>query len=140
MKQRTKKRIMTVFEWFVGDDLARELYKRGVQIPFDYSVIDGIELGSDVKKGWKEFGGLLKISTDLSPTIKTDTDGKTTIANNFVNSVWTGKMSIDALIADPNKIYNDGAKNTKDLHPDYDTSTVINPDYNVKKTGRLMDF
>ena len=75
----------------------------------------------------------MKISTDLSPTIKTDTDGKTTIANNFVNSVWTGKMSIDELIADANKVYNDGAKKYKDLHPDYDTSTVINPDYNVKR-------
>lgn len=133
LETKDKEKLMTVFEWFVGDDLSRELYKRGVQIPFDYSVIDGVELGSDVKKGWKEFGELLKISTDLSPTIKTDTDGKTTIANNFVNSVWTGKMSIDALIADANKVYNDGAKKYKDLHPGYDTSTVINPDYNVKR-------
>lgn len=126
-------KIMLVYKWLVSDELAIELYKSGVQIPYDYSLVEGVELGKNVKKGWKEFGEILKVSTDLRQPVKTDIDGQPTLAANFINNVWTGKMTIDEALNEATRIYTEGAEKYKKLHPDYDPSVRIVPDYDIKR-------
>lgn len=132
-EEKDKEKLMIVYKWLVSDDVARELYKQGVQIPYDYSIIEGVELGDNTKKGWKEFGELLKISTDLIQSPKTNTDGKPSISSNFINKVWVGEMTVDEAIKEANQVSNDGLKKYLDLHPNYDASIYMIPDYDVKR-------
>ncbi len=126
-------KIMTVYKWLVSDEHAVDMYKAGVSIPYDYEIIKGIEPGDDAKKGWKEFGDLLAISTDLIQVPSVDTDGQSDIKTNFINKVWTGEMSIDDAISEANKVYNEGLKKYASLHPDYDMSLFIKDSFNPKR-------
>lgn len=133
VESKDPEKLMIVYKWLLSEDIARELYKNGVQIPYSYSIIEGIELGDDAKHGWSEFGEMLKISTDLRQPVKTDVDGQPTLFSMFINDVWTGKMSVDEAVQKATKINNDGAEKYRQLHADYDPANRIEPDFDIKR-------
>ena len=62
-----------------------------------------------------------------------DTSAYETVAVDFLNRVWTGKISVDEWIKERNKISNDGIKLYKELHPDEDFSDRVYPDFNIER-------
>ena len=123
-----KDKLASALNFFYGDDFAVELYKRGITVPCDATLIEGVEL-KDAKKGWKEFCDMLKISIVTPVPVKVDITNETTIGDNFINKVWVGKMSVKDALAHETKIRNDGIEKYKSMHPEYDGSKYINPDW-----------
>lgn len=126
-----EEKIMIVYNWFVSDDTSRKLYELGANIPLREEVINSADT-SKFKKGWEEFAEMVKISKVYPAIPSTDISGETPIDTNFLNNVWTGKMSIAEAIENEEKIRTAGLEKYKQLHADYDADKYIVPDWNCK--------
>ena len=124
-------KVMLVYNWFVSDETSKKLYELGANIPLNADVIASADT-SKFKKGWAEFAAMVDISKVYPATPATDITGETDITANFMNNVWTGKMSIDDAVANENKIRTEGLKKYKELHPEYDSEKFIIPDWDCK--------
>lgn len=123
-------KIMTVYKWIVSDETAKKLYELGAYIPFKSEILDGADT-KKFKKGWRDFSEMVKISKTYPAVPNVDTSGETLISENFLNNVWTGKMSVDEAIAQENCVQTEGRDKYKELHSDYDVDSFIVKDWNA---------
>ena len=123
-----KDKLAVALNFLYGDDFVVELYKQGTAMPCDFELVKDVEL-KDAKKGWKEFCEMLKISKVTPVPVKVDVTNEVTLSDNFINKVWVGKMSVKDALAHETKIKNDGIEKYKSMHPEYDGSKYINPDW-----------
>ena len=126
------KAVSLVFNWLYSDETIGKLYESCTYLPWRYDVIEDTIL-SNPKKGWEDFGEIVGLSTAVPPSMPSDTSAYETVAVDFLNRVWTGKISVDEWIKERNKISNDGIKLYKELHPDEDFSDRVYPDFNIER-------
>lgn len=126
-------KIMTVYKWICGDEVARDLYKSGLNMPWDYNIIADLDPSECELKGWAEFADLLKISTNMVIGKSKNMDGKTTLADMFMNSVWNGDMTVDEALEKATKDANEAVAKYLEINPNYDGSIRVDPDYNIKR-------
>lgn len=126
-------KIAAVLKFLYGDDFVREMYKTGMQLPYDFSIVDGIEL-DNAKKGWKEFAELVSISTTEPLGIKYDGSGIKPLRDVFINEIWSGaNKDVEGILKDYSDSVNNAAKQYCDEHPEYDYKSRIIPDWNVSR-------
>ena len=125
-------KLAEVVKFFASDKLLTELYKEGLNIPYDFSLVKDVKL-ENAKKGWEEFAKLLEISKVTPVVMKNDIGSATTIDQNFINKVWVGKMSAEDALAEETKIRNEGKKTYADMHPEYKPEKYIIPDWDAKR-------
>lgn len=125
-------KLMFVYNWLNSDELARELFELGANLPLEFSTVDDVDT-SKLKKGWLGFAKMSEISVILPVKPNSDISGETDLATNFYNSVWPGKMSIDEAIEKANKVMNDGVDKYAKIHPETDPKSFIIPDWNIKR-------
>jgi len=124
--------VLLVYEWFHSDDVLRKLYEGGVYIPWDYDIIKDVKL-KDAKTGWEDFAALNEISV-LDPILRSsDVTGKTSLGTLFLNDVWTEKGTIKDCLKTITDTYNEGIPKYKELNPDYDGTTAILKEWNIKR-------
>lgn len=87
------KEMIEVLKFFTSDKFVGELYKRGLQLPCDMSIVDDIELGDDAPQGWRDFADMISISEFAQKVPDKIMDGKATLKDRFVNDVWNGAMT-----------------------------------------------
>ena len=126
-------KIAEVYNWLYSDDMQRAYYKSGSYLPWRADIIEGTQLDSSVKKGWKDFGEIVKISAAAPATIPADVSNFDGRGNIFVNKVWTGEMTVDEWVEEMNKVHNEGIEKYKELHPEEDYSDRIIPDYDISR-------
>ena len=135
-KQNAEKKdinkIFEVYKWLHSDDVITELYANCCDLP----VMDGV-LKSDTikneKKGWKDFCDLVDISCVRVPAMPSETSGTESIAELFINKVWTGEISVDDALSQYTKTMNDGVEKYFQINPDANKKDYIIPEYDVSR-------
>lgn len=102
--------VALVFNYFYGGEMAIEKAEQGMEIPWSMTVYEQCDF-SNSPKGWEDFCELRKISSQTNYATKSvDLDGLDTADTDFVNSVWSGEMSLDEWIPAMTERYNEGAQ------------------------------
>ncbi len=125
-------KIMEVLLFFDSNEFVTELYKSGVSAPFDWSVVEDVEL-ENPKKGWKEFCELVKISAIPPQLPETDMTGQVALKDRFLNEIWTGKAKAEEVVKEYNPIINTAMERYYETHPDEDKTTFINGNWNAER-------
>ena len=119
-----------IFKFFHSDEITRELYKKGMAMPFDYEIVKDVKVDEGLK-GWEEFTKLTEISAATYNTAKTDLTGERNSKQVFIEDLWTGKKTVDQVINELNERYNNAIKKFYDANPDMDINSVIRPDWDI---------
>lgn len=106
-----KEKVMEVYKWFHENDFLKRMYEEGKLIPFDGSVIEGVEPGSNAPKGWKEFCAMADISVALPlvPAVAVEGDS----LSNVMMNMWVEKVGVDEGLADITKRMNEALEKEK---------------------------
>lgn len=124
-------KVLKVLEFFYGDDLVTEAYKEGIDIPLDFDLVKDIQL-SDEMKQWREYAELVNVSIASPSPVAIDMQGESAMLDIYKNDIWTGKIpvsQIDEVCTNYAAKKNEGKKVYQDLHPDYNPSLYIIPDW-----------
>ena len=122
-------KIAKVLEFFYGDDLIKESYKQGIDIPLQLDVVNEVKLPEEMKQ-WQEFAELLHVSQATPIALSRDLQGERVMRAIYVEDIWTGKVTdVDKVCADYSALQNEGAKRYAELHPEYTPEHYIIPDY-----------
>jgi len=123
---------LEVMKFLYSPEKAKRLYAEGMNIPYDPSVIEGVEV-KDGLKGWKEFAELVEISTGGYKSVGVTITGEKTVQTVFIEDLWSGNVSVDEAIATLNNTYTNGMKKYLEEHPDKKLEDYLKPDWNVKR-------
>ena len=126
-------KIMEVFKWFHSDELLREAYKYGLEIPLDFDIVKDID-SSTLPNGWKEFAELAEISKPTVAPMPYDLSGNKGLDEIWME-VWAGKVTLDEfkqILKDYGDLVNEGVKKYQELQPDFDPELYIFKDWNAK--------
>lgn len=131
-EKKDKNKIFEAYKWFHSDEVITELYLNCMEFP----PMDGMlvkEGSGEMKTGWAEFAEFIPFSVAAPNKISTDTSGQPTIGDLFINKVWIGEMTTEECLEQYTKIMNDGIVKYQELNPDYDPSSCILKDWDVKR-------
>ena len=124
--------VSLVYNWLYSDEVMQRLYEECVYMPWRTDIIEKSSL-KDAKKGWEDFGKIVSISAAVPPSMPSDTSAYESASADFLNRVWTGKISVDKWIEERNKISAEGVEQYRKLHPDEDYSDRVYPDFNIQR-------
>ena len=132
-----EEKILLVYDYLQNDDFVIDMYKEGVGIPYDFSLVKDVEIKD--KPQWQEFAELLEISMKPSKTrsVKSDATGITSIVTIW-SEIWAQKhkvSEIDSLIENYTKQRNAGIEKYIKEHPDY-----VVPEPAQKDTRTRVDW
>lgn len=127
-------KIVTILEYFTSDELLTELYKEGISMPIDYSLVKDVELPDDMEN-WKTFASFTEFSQCPPLSVKSEMTGEKSI-NDIWLDIWNEEPDM-AGIQQRLKEYEDkinaGIAKYQELHPDYDPSPFIIPDWKLSR-------
>lgn len=133
VEEKGSDKIALVYNWLYSDEMAAELYKQGVQLPWKYDIVKNTKL-TDAKKGWESYAKLLEIASAYKSSSRVDISAYEPIGTAFVNEVWSGKKSIDTFIKEQNAHYNDGIKKYVSANEGYEPP--VDKEYNMLRSGK----
>jgi len=88
------KKLIEVLNYFTSDETLEKFYLSGTNVPYKLSIVDNVKIDeSKIKKGWKDFYDLVKISAIYPEIPVNNLASSQRIDNCFVENVWTGKMT-----------------------------------------------
>lgn len=123
---------LKVMKFLYSPEKSKRLYAEGMSIPYDSSVIEGVEVKEGLK-GWKEFAELVSISTSGYKSPSTTITGEKNVQTLFMEDVWSGNITVDEAIAQLNERYNRGMKKYADEHPEKKLEDYLKPEWNIKR-------
>lgn len=123
-----------IFKFLHSEELSRELYKKGMSLPYDYSIVKDVKV-DDGLKGWEEFSKLTEISTASYNLAKTDLTGEKKSSDVFIEEIWTGQKSIDSAISELTERYNTAMKRYYENNKEEDFNKLLKPNWDVKLEG-----
>lgn len=125
-------KVMEVYKFYHSDEVMTALYQNGLELPvFPEQILDHKLLVN--AKGWEDFGKMVEISVAKPLTMPTETSGKESLANLFINKVWTGERTIDSVLKEYTDTMNEGIEKYKEIHPDEDMNQYIDKSWNVHR-------
>lgn len=119
-------------EWFVSDEVFRELYANGMEMPVDWDIVKDVEMKKDIK-GWSEFAELAKISAERNRTPSNDMSGMLSLSERVMNDVLSGKVSAEEMLKQYNRDITAATKKYYDMHPNESIEEYMNKDWNIKR-------
>lgn len=127
-------KILEVYSWFSGSELSRALFLEGLDIPYDFSIVEDIADQVDIK-GWKEFAKISKNAVALPKNGTSNPEGfeGQSIQSLCVNDFWYEKRDIDEALAAYSKACTEGVARYVAENPDYDPNAYIDPDYDPSR-------
>lgn len=127
-------KLMEVLKFFASDELIKQLYIEGVEMPYNWDIVEGVEL-TDAKKGWEEFCEMVKISKKVPDPPYCDMSGKRKLSEIFLEDIWTGKTTdLKGVLEEYNKTVTEGTKKFYSEHPEYDPDFYLIPDWDSKRS------
>lgn len=125
-------KMLGVFKWIHGSNVLKELYKNGEQLPYDGSVVEGVELNDDIHPAWKKFMEISDDSKPLPGRIGTDLQGTPDLTT-VLNNIWAEKTDISSALADLTERSNAGISKYEEANPPTKLSQYIISGYSRKK-------
>lgn len=127
-------KIVTILDYFTSDDMLREMYQAGLAIPIDYDLVKDVEV-SDELANWKTFASFAAFSKCPPLTVKSEMTGEKTMSDLCVEmlSETSSPAEVEKIFKDYEKKQNDGIAKYKELHPDYDPTPFIYPDWQLTR-------
>lgn len=119
-------------EWFVSDEVFRELYANGMEMPVDWDIVKDVEMKKNIK-GWSEFAELAKISAERNRTPSNDMSGMLSLSERVMNDVLSGKVSAEEMLKQYNRDITAATKKYYDMHPNESIEEYMNKDWNIKR-------
>ena len=122
--------LMEVFKFLTSDKVIQELYKEGINLPYDAKLAEGIEISGNPQ--WQAFADLIEQS--VQPVTAPKTDATYTISENteFVNKVWSGEETPEQFVERLEESKNQARASYYGLHPDEDINASVQPDWDAK--------
>lgn len=130
---------LKILQFILGDEINRALYQKGMQLPYDSSIVEGI-VPDEGLKGWEEFSKMVDISSAACNTAKTDLTGVKKSADVFIEEIWTGAKSIDTAITELNERYNKAMKTYYDNNPSADFNKMIKSDWDISISSDEVEY
>lgn len=127
--------IASVLNFFYGDELVIDAYKNGIDIPIKWDLVKDIELEDEMEQ-WQEFAELVSISQATPSPLTTDMQGEPSMTVHWTDEIWPGTVPVeelDAFAAEYSQKRNEGAARYQELHPEYDPSLYIIPDWDSSR-------
>jgi len=122
---------LEVLKFLYSPEKVKRLYAEGMSIPYDASIIEGVEVKEGLK-GWKEFAELVASSTGGYKAPSITITGEKNAQKLFMEDVWSGNITIDEAISILNERYNRGMKKYLEEHSEKKLEDYIKPDWNIK--------
>ena len=132
IEKHGKEAVGLVYSWWYGDDNARDLYERGLEIPVVWEVVEDIELPEEMAN-WKAFCEMQAISQYDPLTVPTDLSGKTSLNDRIINNIWCNGADVMAELQAITDDSNAGIELYKKNHPDADYSIYEYKEWNAKR-------
>ncbi len=123
-------KLKIVYDWLYSDEVIARAYQDSLNIPFKTEIIKNTTV-ENPKKGWVEFAKISDISTMIPAAAKYDISGEQALNELFMQEAWQGKKSAKDIISQYNKTVNAGVAKYKELHPEYDISADIYPEWDI---------
>lgn len=124
--------IMEVMQFLNSDELAKELYKNGKDIPLNSEIAENTKLEKGMEN-WAAFASMTAFSAVNPVSRKFDVSKYQSFADRFVNEVWNGKGTIDKLITEYQDITNKEIDNYQAVHPEYNGKQFILEKWDTKR-------
>ncbi len=125
-------KMLKALEFFTGDEVVRELYRAGMALPYDWSLVKDIEL-VDAKNGWKEFAELTEISARYPNTPSADMGSEMPLKDRFLQEVWNGDKTTEEIVTEFNNVMNKAVDAYYDIHTDASKDEFIIKDYDIRR-------
>ena len=122
--------LLEIYELFVGPETAKTLYKEGMAIYYDVSVLDGITPKEGLK-GWKEFADIVKESKGPYKDTGVTLNGVQDAKDYFYQEVWTQNVTVDEAIKTLNERYNAGMEEWFKNTPQVSIDKYLNPNLDL---------
>ncbi len=126
--------LMEVYNWFYSDEMIIESYEKGYALPTNMDLIKDVQLDENQKQ-WKEFASLLDVSAGVPMQMPVDITGERTMAQIWLEDIWSGKVPADQIqevCENQAAVMNKGIEKYQELHPDFDPSAFIVPDWETQ--------
>ena len=110
------------------------MYQAGLSIPIDYDLVKDVKVSDDLAN-WKTFASFAAFSKCPPLTVKSDMTGEKTMSDLCVEmlSETSSPSEVEKIFKDYEKKQNDGVAKYKELHPDYDPTPFIYPDWQLTR-------
>lgn len=125
-------KLMDVYKFFTSEEIQKEMYKEGLAIPTDYSIVADIEVDESMKQ-WKKFAQLTEISAPLYMPLTNPAVGVKSVSNTFIEDVWTGKVTPEEAVKGRNELITKLENEYYEQHPEKDKSIFIKPDWDISR-------
>lgn len=126
-------KVFEVYKWFNSDELARELYKEGLTIPYKYEIYEDIVDECKIPQ-IAEFAKITETSANVMANINSKPEGfhGQSIQSLCANDFWYEKKPIDETLAAYSKACTEGIDTYIKENPDYNTTPYIDPDWDIR--------
>ena len=125
-------KLLKVLKWLLQDDVRRELYENGVELPIDTSIIEGVD-ESKLPKGWADFAKLADISHAANLVPQSDMTGMLSLSERITQQVLSGKVSSKDMVKQYNADINAATKKYYENHTDEKFDEYLDPSWNIKR-------
>lgn len=126
--------IVAIFEYFSSDNFLTEMYKEGLAMPCDFELVKNVELPDELEN-WKTFASFTEFSQCPPLAIKTEMTGEKTMGDIWLD-MWNEEPSraeIEKILKDYEDKSNAGIDEYKKIHPEYDASPYIFPEWTLER-------
>ena len=127
-----EEKLMTVYKWLYSDEVLAAAYIDCLTIPVDQEIIAETKIDNP-KNGWVEFSEMTSICAMQPVELRTDVTGQKTLAELFVNEIWTGRQTVSSVLDSYTKMMNEAALKYQENNPTYSPDDFINPDWEAKR-------
>ena len=126
-------KVFEVYKWFNSDELARELYIEGLDIPYNYEIIEDIVDQCKVP-GMIEFTKLVENGACVLENVATSPEGfmGQSIQSLCVNDFWYERKPIKETLEEYSRACNEGIERYISENPDYDKSRYIDNNWDIR--------
>ena len=129
-------KLMTVYNWIIGEKLAIKEYKAGLSIPMERDLIKGVTLDDGMEQ-WQSFVDISEISKPCPMAHKVETTEVLPLRTLWASDILTGKIKMSVLEKEIMKMQdwenNIGMAEYEKQHPEYNPLAAIVPGRSCKR-------
>lgn len=124
-------KLMEIYRWFYSEEMIAEAYAKEINLPTNMELVINTQIEGGGKQ-WKEYAALLEVSAATPMQMPYDITGERTPAQIWEEDIWSGKIpvsDIPKVCDEMSDIMNRGAEKYQELHPKFDPSQFIIPEW-----------
>lgn len=132
LETKDPEKMKKVLEWYASDHVRQTLYAEGLELPADFSQVEGTELNVELN-GWAEFAAIAEESRGLNAKPSYDMTGLTSLNDRILTDVLSGNKTAQEVIEQYNQDINEGVKKYYEANPQESLEDFLDPDWDVSR-------